>query len=153
MKISWEIKKKRGNYRPVLTYTMTLESFEKSLAIHAVSVKSFIPRLPRPHENFCLPGENERHPHWIPKRFHIFQVPYFKAGETSGFIRLPYRESGKYPEVETSFRQLRDTYEEKVCEAYGQGPFENRGNLDISAETREHVAAKVTANRLLAIFN
>nr|WP_320014496.1 hypothetical protein [uncultured Desulfobacter sp.] len=55
--------------------------------------------------------------------------------------------------METAFRQLRDTYEEKVCEAYGQAPFETLGNLDISAETQEHVAAKVTANRLLAIFN
>ncbi|WDP92751.1 MAG: hypothetical protein HUN04_24730 [Desulfobacter sp.] len=153
MKINWKIRKKRGNYRPVLNYTMTLEPFEKSLAIQAVSIQSFIPEIPRPHESFCLPGKNERHQAWIPDRFHCLQVPYFKSGETRGFIRLPYRASGEYPEVEASFRELRDKYEEKVCIAYGQAPFETGGELDISSHTREVVAARVAADRLLAVFN
>ncbi len=153
MKINWKIKKKRGNFRPILTYTMTLESFEKSLAIQAVSVQSQIPEIPRPHENFCMPGENERHPAWTPKRFHCLQVPYFKIGEASGFIRLPFSETGEYPEVEASFRDLRQAYEAQVSIAYGQAPFETVGDLDLTAETRAQVAARVTADRLLKIFN
>ncbi len=152
MIVDWKIKKKRGNFRPVLTYNIKLESFERSLAIHAVNIESKIPYIPRSHENFCLPGENERHPNWEPKRFHRLQVPYFKTGETNGFIRLPFKESNDFPEVESAFRELRTVYEEKVCIAYNQAPFESKGSLDISCKTKEKVAAKVTADKLLAIF-
>lgn len=155
MKINWKIKKRRGNFRPVLTYTLILESFEKALAIQAVAVKSLIPEIPRRHESFCLPDENERHPCWSPSpdRCHWLQVPYFKTGETRGFIRLPFTETGKYPEVEASFRKLQKAYEEKICIAYGQAPFETAGDLDISPEIQEQISPRVTADRLLAIFN
>ena len=152
MKIQWKIKKKRGNFRPSLSYHITLEDFEKQLAIHAVRIESQIPVIPRAHESFCLPGENERDPNWSPKGFHLIQVPYFKTGEVSEFIRLPFRESGDYPEVEASFRALRQKYEAKVSEAYGQSPFEFTGGLEMSRATGKKVAARVTADRLLTLF-
>ncbi len=152
MKIDWTIKKKRGNFRPWLTYEITLESFEKELAIHAVQIQSQIPVIPSAHLSYCLPGEHERSLIWKPDRFHVLQVPYFKDGYTDGFIRLPFKESAEYPEVELSFKKLREEYEKKVRKVYAHPPLEQTGSLDISDETRRVIASKVTANRLLSLF-
>lgn len=152
MKIDWQITKKRGNFRPTLKYAIGLESFEKKLAMQAVWVESRIPEIPNPSQRYCLPGENERSPLWKPSGFHRLQVPFFKTGERRDFLRLPYRESGEYPEVETSFRALRNAYEAVVRRVYGQGPIEQAGSLDMSPETRTCVAARVTAERLLDLF-
>lgn len=153
MKINWQIKKKRGNFRPRLTYTLTLESFEKELAIHAVQVESHIPVIPSSHLSYCLPGEHERSLSWKPDRYHVFQVPYFKDGYTDGFIRLPFKDSGQYPEVALSFKKLREEYEKKVCNVYAHPPLEQAGSLDISEETRTRIASRVTASRLLSLFS
>lgn len=153
MKIDWKITKKRGNFRPALTYTIVLESFEKKLAMHAVWVESSLPEIPKSHAGYCLPGENERHPEWRPSSFHRFQVPFFKNGECRGFLRLPFRESGEYPEVEASFKALRQAYEAAVCKVYGSTPIADTGTLDMSSEAKEQVAAKVTADRLLSLFD
>ncbi len=152
MKINWQIKKKRGNFRPRLTYTITLESFEKELAIHAVRVESHIPMIPSSHLSYCLPGEHERSLSWKPDRYHVFQVPYFKIGYADGFIRLPFKDSGQYPEVVSSFKKLREAYEKKVRTVYAQPPLEQTGSLDISEETRSRIAPMVTASRLLSLF-
>ncbi|WP_020588298.1 hypothetical protein [Desulfobacter curvatus] len=152
MKINWQIKKKRGNFRPRLTYTISLESFEKELAIHAVRIESDIPMIPGSHLSYCLPGEHERSPSWKPDRYHVFQVPYFKDGYSDGFIRLPFKDSGQYPEVASSFRKLREEYEKKVRSVYEQSPLEQTGSLDISDDTRSRIASKVTADRLLSLF-
>ncbi|WP_321493699.1 hypothetical protein [uncultured Desulfobacter sp.] len=150
MKISWQIRKKRGNFRPGLSYEFTLEPFEKKLAIHAVQVESLIPMLPRPHLSYCLPGEDERAPGWQPSRFHVLQVPHFKDGHTRGFLRLPFRERTEFPEVEASFKNLRREYEIRVCEAYGHSPVNQGGVLDITDDTRSKISAKVTAHRFLS---
>ena len=152
MKVDWQILKKRGNFRPTLTYTITLEPFEKKLAVHAVWVESHIPEIPNPSQRYCLPGENERSPVWIPSEFHRLQVPFFKIGERRDFMRLPFRESGEYPEVESSFLALRNAYETVVKTVYGKEPIHQRGALDMSPETRTCVAARVTADRLLNLF-
>lgn len=152
MKIDWQIQKKRGNFRPRLKYTITLESFEKELAIHAVWIESQIPVIPNSHLSYCMPGEHERSLSWKPDRYHVFQVPYFKDGYMDGFIRLPFKESGEYPEVASSFEKLREEYEKKVRKAYAHPPLEQTGSLDISDDTRTRIASTVTANRLLALF-
>lgn len=152
MRVNWKISKKRGNYRPSLNYTITLERFERELAINAVHVETRIPEVPNPHAAFCMPGHGERAPGWTPSRFHRIQVPWFKTGIASEFIRLPFRESGAYPEVEAAFRALREVYEAEVCAAYGQAPLEEERQLDMSAAARKQVAARVTAGRLLALF-
>ena len=135
-----------------MNFTITLEAFEKRLAIPAVWVDTKIPKLPRSHQSFCLPGENERADGWCPTDFHRIQVPYFKDGKTEEFIRLPFRASGEYPEVEAAFRALRSAYEAKVCEAYGHAPFEQKGTLGISERTRTKIAPQVSAQRLTALF-
>ena len=152
MKIDWQISKKRGNFRPRLSYELTLETFEKKLAIHAVQVESLIPVIPKSHLSYCMPGENEREASWTPDRFHILQVPYFKEGVSTGFIRLPFRDANEYPEVEASFKKLRDEYEIKVRQAYASGPINEAGSLDISESTRGQISARVTADRLLSMW-
>ena len=152
MEINWQIKKKRGNFRPRLTYTITLESFEKKLAIHAVQVESHLPMIPSSHLSYCLPGQHERSLSWKPGRYHVFQVPYFKDGYIDGFIRLPFKDSGQYPEVVSSFKKLREEYEKKVRSVYAHPPLEQTCSLDISEDTRSRIASRVTASRLLSLF-
>ena len=43
MKINWKIEKQRGNFRPVLKYSISLEEHEKAIAMHAVNIESSIP--------------------------------------------------------------------------------------------------------------
>jgi len=150
MQINWTITKKRGNFRPSLNYKITLEVFEKKLAVNAISIKSTIPDIPDSHQEFCLPDSNERNPQWIASNFHYLSVPYFKKGKASGFIRLPFRNSRGYPEVGASFQQLRYEYEAVVRQAYCQKPLHLENELGMSHETKQEIAATITA---AAIFN
>lgn len=152
MKINWTIAKKRGNFRPSLNYRITLEAFEKKLAVNAVSIKSTIPEIPNPHQGFCLPDTNERIPHWEASNCHYLSVPYFKKGEVNGFIRLPFRESREYPEVAASFQTLRESYETVVRQAYGQEPLHLENELDMSRRTKQEIAATITAATLFNNF-
>jgi hypothetical protein len=149
MQIKWRIDKKRGNFRPSLNYHIRLEAFEKELAVHAVSIQSRIPLIPNPHLRACMPGENERTAGWAPTRFHTLSVPYYKKGEIGEFIRLPFRASGEYPEVDTSFAALRAAYETVVRAVLAQSPIARQGEMGISPSTRETIAAAVTARRML----
>ena len=148
----WKINKKRGNYRAGLKYTITLEEYERELAVHAVNIRSFIPIIPDSHQNYCLPGCHERYSGWKAENYHYINVPYFKEGELSNFILLPFRESGCYPEVEQSFIKLRHIYEEVVKEAYGWEAVSYEAELDTSKETKKHIAARVTAGKILALY-
>lgn len=152
MKIKWKIDKQRGNFRANLTYTIILEDYERRLAVCAVNICSFIPIIPKPNQNYCLPCCDERSPDWTPDDYHYLNVPYFKVGELSNFIRLPFKESGHYPEVAQSFMKLRDAYEEVVKEAYRWQPVSKTAELDISQETKTYIAAKVTAQKMLALY-
>lgn len=151
MKIHWTIKKKRGNYRPSLNYHIRLEPFEKDLAVHAVRVQSLIPEIPDSHQSFCMPDQNERHPSWAPMSFHSISVPYFKKGEIREFIRLPFRDSGEYPEIKASFLLLRKTYEKIVRQAYGHASLEIQEELDTSPETKACIAPAVAAKKMLEL--
>ena len=152
MRIKWTITKKRGNFRPHLNYTITLETFEKDLAVNALTIKSLIPRIPNPSRAFCMPGEDERDPSWTANDYHYMSVPYFKTGEVREFIRLPFWESGHHPEVEGSFSLLRQAYEEVVKQAYNFGPISENGEMDISAATQKAVAARVAGAKLLNLY-
>lgn len=152
MKIIWKIEKKRGNFRPVLTYSLRLEEHEQAIAMHSVTIESFIPRVSDANQAWCMPGCDERSTDWQPDGFHHFSVPYFKTGSSDGFIRLPFKESGQYPEVEESFKMLRAAYEEVVREVYGWKPACEDGELDITTETKEQIAATIAAQKMLNLF-
>lgn len=155
MRIQWNIHKKRGNFRPVLAWTITLETFEIDLAVDALTIKSLIPRVPNSHQAFCLPGVDERVHNWAPERYHYLSLPsvtYIKNREIRNNIRLPFRESGEYPEVEESFEMLKTSYEDILRQTYGHGPISERGEMDISSDTKKMIAAKVAGAKLLNLY-
>ena len=60
MHITWNITKQRGNLRPLLTYSVTLEEHEKALALPPLRVRSSIPEPEEAWREYCYPGELER---------------------------------------------------------------------------------------------
>ena len=60
MHIEWNITKRRGNIRPILHYTVTLEEHERELALPFIRVVSTIPEPPDSWQEFCYPGQHER---------------------------------------------------------------------------------------------
>lgn len=151
MKITWTITKKRGNWRPVLSYACTFEEWEKDLLVNeSVSVKTQIPGLDTVFDEACSPGKNERAANWEPKKWTKLQANPNRSGERIG-LKLPWRPGAKpdYPEVEEGFRLLRDAYEQALKGAYDSGPFEDTGELGLTQETKQHIAPGVTADRIL----
>ena len=153
MKINWNIEKKRGNFRPALSYTITLEDFEQELGVAMVNIESTIPKIDDSHLDHCFPDCYERQDNWQPKDFHWLNTPYFKDGQTCKFIRLPFREDGKYPEVEQSFNQLREQHEKLVREAYSKKPIKKEVELDFTQKTKEAIAGALAAKKMLAFFS
>lgn len=161
MNISWVITKKRGNFRPVLQYTITLNDFERELGVPMVRMQSSIPKPPETSWEYCWPGQNERGA-WPDGEagaageggeFHQLATPAHKAGETVGFLKLPWRESNQYPEVEASFQALREAFERTLEEAAASAPIRLCGSLETSAEARRAIAPAFAAERLLRLVN
>ncbi len=152
MRIQWQIDKKRGNYRPTLSYTITLEEYERTIAMHSVSIQSTIPRIPNSGRSWCMPDCDERASGWQPVEFHHLHVPYFKTGTAAGFIRLPFRPGCRFPEVEQSFTVLRRAYEEVVGRVYAHEPFREQFELDMRPETKQKIAATLTAQKMLGFL-
>lgn len=150
VKITWSIDKKRGNYRPHLKYTITLEAYEKELAVHTVNILSTIPKITNSHENYCLHGCNEREKTWQATDFHRISSPYYRDGVVSGYIRLPFRENATYPEIAESFTLLQKEYEKIVQAAYGSLPLQETGEIDTSDETKRIIAAHIASRKMLA---
>lgn len=150
MRIEWRIDKQRGNLRPVLRYTVSLEPHEKALAVPSVRVQSTIPEPPdswRPH---CYPGESERAGE-ASKGMYVLDAPSHAGRETETTLRLPWREDNEYPEVEASFALLRDACEAQLTRAHASEPMNLRGELRATESLRRHVAPAVVAERLLRL--
>lgn len=150
MRIEWRIDKQRGNLRPVLRYTVSLEPHEKALAVPPVRVQSTIPEPPdswRPH---CYPGESERAGE-APKGVYVLDAPSHAGREAETTLRLPWREDNAYPEVEASFALLRDACEAQLTSAHASEPMTLRGELRATESMRRHVAPAVVAERLLRL--
>ncbi len=150
MKICWSIDKKRGNYRPTLQYTITLEAHERAIAVDSLRIESTIPRIPTAGRSWCLPGQDERAEGWQPTEFHSLTVPWFKVGESSDVLRLPFRDSGLYPEVEASFARLRSAWEEVVRTTWNWEPLAESGMMETSEETKSAIAARLAAMQMLS---
>ena len=147
MIIEWSVSKKRGNHRPVLRYTVRLEEFERDLALPQVMVESEIPKPPEGWEGHCHPGRNERG--GAPCGMYALFTPSHKEGECSASLRLPWREDGEYPEIERSFRRLREDFEAVLKSAYDSNPIDLSRSLGLSNATRRHIASGVAACRFL----
>lgn len=148
MKIEWKIIKKRGNYRPVLHYTVVLNEFERGLCLHAVRVESTIPRPPEASWTFCWPGQNERG-QWTPSAWYSLMTPSHKDGRLSDSLKLPWRKDNIYPEVEESFAVLRAAFEAALAQALDSAPLDHCGCLETSGTMRQIMAPAFVAQRIL----
>jgi hypothetical protein len=146
--IEWKIEKKRGNYRPLLHYTVTLGEFECGLCLPAVRVQSLIPRPPEASWSYCWPGQNERG-QWTPSDWHLLMTPSHKDKSSSQTLKLPWREDNAYPEVEESFALLRDAFEEALTRAVQSAPMNLGGRLETSSVMRQTIAPAFAAGRIL----
>lgn len=150
MLIEWKIEKKRGNVRPRLCCKITLSGFEKALAVSPLQIPSTIPKPPESFWEHCYPGERERDS-WKPGEYYYLSTPSHKQGELQENFILPWREDNQYPEVEESFKLLRDEHEKLLRRAYDSRPFELEGALDITPETKRHIAPAAAAERILKV--
>ncbi|MGX7948671.1 hypothetical protein [Oleidesulfovibrio alaskensis] len=150
MIIEWRIVKKRGNYRPELCYSITLEPFERELAVPQVLMESSIPCPPCEWEPHCLPGTHERAGRQ-PGVYRLY-TPDHKRGEATGRLRLPWREEQQYPEVEESFRELRARFEVVLKNAYDSAPADISGCLELTQATRSHIACGVVRQQFLQVM-
>ncbi len=147
MIIEWNINKKRGNFRPVLTYTITLENFERELALPQVVMESSIPEPPDSWSASCLPGKCERCGETC-STYRLY-TPDHKKGEVEGKFTLPWRTDSDYPEIQDSFTRLRDHFETVLKEAYNSHPVDLNGRLELSEETRKYIAGGLVSQRFL----
>ena len=133
MRITWKIEKKRGNLRPVLTYTVTLEDFERQLATPPLSITSLIPEPPESWQEHCWPGQHERAGQDDAGERPCYQlsIPSHKGRHGSQSLRLPWREDNSYPEVEASFRLLREAFASELERAGASRPMHEENSLEL----------------------
>lgn len=150
MNIDWVITKKRGNFRPVLQYTVRLTDFERELGVPMVRLESSIPKPPDASWEYCWPGQNERG-EWTPTEFHQLATPAHKTVELMDVLRLPWRKNNEYPEVEASFNALRAAFEQALAQAAGSAPFRLCGSLEYTEAHKKAIAPAFAAERLLRL--
>ena len=151
MRIEWNIQKKRGNLRPVLTYSVSLEDHEKALAMHSVSVVSSIPVPEEARQEYCYPDQWERSDKGETRECYRMEAPSHKGHSWTHALRLPWREENEYPEVEESFLRLREAFEQELARAFRSRPLQMQGSLCLSDEAKAGVAPAVLADRFLQI--
>ena len=93
MHIEWNITKRRGNIRPVLHYTVTLEEHERELALPFIRVVSTIPEPPDSWQEFCYPGQHERAENPASGKTYDLEIPSHKGRLWKQSLRLPWRET------------------------------------------------------------
>jgi len=149
MKIEWVINKKRGNHRPVLKYEIKLESFEVELAVPQVVLDNAIARPPSSWRSFCYPGEDERG--GASFEWYRLMTPSHTRKKVSDSLTLPWRApGGKYEDVKVAFARLRRDFERVLANTHDSAPFEVLEHLELTVDTRNHIAAGVASARFLA---
>ncbi|WP_319468407.1 hypothetical protein [uncultured Pseudodesulfovibrio sp.] len=149
MKIQWEILKKRGNHRPVLKYEIELESFEVDLAVPQVVLEKAVARPPSSWRSFCYPDEDERAGAALD--WYRLMTPSHKSVTESGSLVLPWRApGGGFDDVKTAFFRLRKDFELVLAKAHDSAPLEIVEHLELTEDTRKHIAAGVASARFLS---
>ena len=148
MHIEWNITKRRGNIRPVLHYTVTLEEHERELALPFIRVVSTIPEPPDSWQEFCYPGQHERAENPASGKTYDLEIPSHKGRLWKQSLRLPWREENDYPEVEQSFKKLRDAFEAELKAAYGSLPMDESNSLETSFDARRFIAPGILAGSI-----
>ena len=151
MHIDWTISKRRGNIRPMLDYTVTLEDHERALALPFIRVASTIPEPPDSWQEFCYPGRLERGDAPDSGKTYDLEIPSHKGRLWKQSLRLPWREGNDYPEVAESFGKLRDAFEAELKAAYASEPMDESDSLQTSFDARRFIAPGVLAERFLLL--
>ena len=151
MHIEWNITKRQGNIRPLLHYTVTLEEHERELALPFIRVVSTIPEPPDSWQEFCYPGQHERAENPASGKTYDLEIPSHKGRLWKQSLRLPWREENDYPEVEQSFKKLRDAFEAELKAAYGSLPMDESNSLETSFDARRFIAPGILAERFLML--
>ena len=152
MRIEWTIHKRVGHLRPKLYYAMTLEDFEIELAVPMVRITSTIPKPPDAGQHYVWPGTKECG-NETPAQVYDLCTPSHKTGHCRDMLMLPMRKKNDFPEVEDSFRKLRQAYEDALLKAYANSAFETKGRLDMSSATKRRMAPVVAARRFMAVMD
>ena len=153
MIIQWELTKKRGNFRPEVQYTLTLEPFEQELGIEQIHVTTALPKPPESWQGYCYPGCLERRD--LAANFsqesYVITTPSHKTVTTCGSVRLPWKEGSDYSEVREAFELVRTTFEAAVKAAFDSAPLEVAEELSMSLELKQHISSGVAAKKLLQV--
>ncbi len=149
MKIEWKITKKRGNLRPVLSYSFVIEPFERELALPPILLESTIPEPLEPWQEHCYPHEFERAHAPEYKGCYRLQLVSHKGRAWTQQLRLPWRVDNTYPEVEHSFEMLRAAFEKELINANVSKPMDESAFLTISDGTTQNIAPAVLAEKFL----
>ncbi len=149
MKIQWKITKKAGNLRPTLSYSFVVDKFEKELALPPITIKSTIPEPLDSWQEHCYPHEYERAQKMEFKGFYRISLVSHKGNMWSQSIRLPWREDNNYPEVEESFKLLREAFETELANAHASKPMDETAFLQLSDTATQTIAPKVFAEKFL----
>ena len=152
MRIEWKIDKKRGNMRPELTYSVTLEEHEKNLAVPPLRIASTIPKPEDCWQEYCYPGQMERAATpAATAEWYDLETPAHRGGARHQSLRLPWRGDNDYPEVEASFITLREALEAEIARAYASSPMREERALHTSDAAKAAVAPAVLAERFLQL--
>lgn len=151
MEIQWNITKKRGNFRPTLTYTVTLAEHERALALPFIRIQSTIPEPSDAWQEFCYPNQHERVEEYVSGKFYNLEIPSHKQHTWQNTLRLPWRENNNYPEVKESLEALRAKFEELLNAANASLPMDENDSLSISEAARDAIAPAVLGARFLQL--
>lgn len=152
MRIDWIIEKKRGNLRPVLQYTVSLDDHEKELALPPVIITSCIPRPQEHWQEYCYPDHFERSGESsATPDFHALEIPSHKGHSWVQHLRLPWRQDNTYPEVEESFKLLRNAFENELARAYASLPVKIENSLTTTSAAKASIAPGILAERFLRL--
>ena len=148
MKLHWTITKARGNLRPLLTYSIELEPWERRLATPPLRIPSSIPEPPDSWQEYCYPDQLERAGQSGPGCYAL-DIPPHKGGHGSTSLRLPWRADNEYPEVAASFARLRDAYEQELARAYASAPMNQSQSLRVRSPLLRETAPGILGQRIL----
>ncbi len=149
MKIEWNIHKKKGNFRPVLHYSFIVEAFERDLALPPIRIKSTIQEPLEVYDEHCYPNTHERAQEPQYKGFYDLEIVSHKGRLWPQEIRLPWREDNNYPEVEESFKMLRQAFEDELASANSSEEMQVSSSLDITEHATLEIAPAILAEKFL----
>ncbi len=151
MEIQWNITKKRGNFRPTLTYTVSLAEHERALGLPFIRLASTIPQPSDAWQEVCYPNQHERSEGHSPSAFYDLEIPSHKQHTWTNSLRLPWRVDNKYPEVHDSLHALRVAFEDALSTANASLPMDENDSLKISDAARNSIAPAVLGERFLQL--